>query len=112
MNLGIFLDMEWSDPVQRAMFLQAHEQEHHLLNEASTDLSLTAVMYPLGDLGDEKVWLKQNAQIHNDLAVNIGLDFPPDLEEWDLSDPEQAHDWFLDHLSDHDRLATAYNVLN
>ena len=111
MNLGIFVDMDWSDKTQLLMFLQAHEQEHHLLNEASTDQGLSAIMYPLGDIGDLKDWLKQNVQIHDQLAENKGLDAPPDLEEWDLNDPEQARDWLLDHLSDHDRLATAYNVL-
>jgi hypothetical protein len=111
MNLGIFLDMLWSNEEDRQHFLMSHEQEHHLLNEASTDLGLAGVMYPLADIGNMQDWMRQHTQIHRTLAENIGLDDPPELEEWDLNDDEQFKDWNLDHLSDHDRLATAYNVL-
>ena len=108
----MFLDMVWADEKQRQVFLQAHEQEHHLLNEASTDMGLAGLMYPLGDWEhDKQGWMRNHAQIHNNLAANVSLDAPPDLEEWDLDDPDQAQNWLLDHLADHDRLATAYGVL-
>jgi hypothetical protein len=111
MNLGIFLDMLWTDESSRAHFLMAHEQEHHLLNEASTDAGLSGVMYPIGEVGSREDWMRQHAQIHNTLADNAGLDRSPDLEEWNLEDAEQFRDWQLNHLADHDRLAGAYGVL-
>lgn len=111
MNLSAFLDMRWDDEAMRLAFLHAHDQEHHLLNEASTDQHLAGLMYPLGDIGDIEVWKEQHAYMHEQLATNIGIAAPPDLRDWDFDEEGQFEDFQQDHLADHTRLAAAYGVL-
>ena len=110
MSLFTYEYMDWSDESQKKQFLMAHQIEHHKLADAAIDQGFAASCYPLGDLGDIKDWLRYNQQMHAQHADNLGIDAPPDLEEWDLDDPDQASEWLLAHIGDHDRLAISYGV--
>ena len=111
MSLQTFEFMDWKDPQQRQAFLLAHQIEHHKLTEAAIDQGFAATTFPLGDLGNVDEWLRFNAQMHQQHADNLEIDAPPDLEEWDLNDPQQVSEWLLAHIEDHDRLALAYGVV-
>lgn len=110
MSLFTYEYMDWSNEGQRKQFLLAHQIEHHKLAQAAIDHGFAASAYPLGDIGNMKDWLRQNQQMHAQLADNLSIDAPPDLEEWDLEDAEQASEWLLAHIGDHDRLALSYGV--
>ena len=111
MDLTIYSDMDWNDEAHRASFLMAHEMEHTLLATTALQQGLETQAYPIGDVGDPKDWLSDNADMHQQLAENAGLDPVSNLEDWDLNDPEQVSDFQFIHLADHVRLAAAYGVL-
>ncbi len=109
MSLFTYEYMDWEDEAQRKQFNMAHEIEHHKLAQAAIDQGFSATMYPMGD-NVNKDWMRHNQQMHAQLADNLDIDAPPDLEEWDLKDRKQASEWMLAHIGDHDRLNISYGV--
>lgn len=110
MSLFTYEYMDWNDEGQRKQFLLAHQVEHHKLAEAAIDQGFAASCFPLGDLGNIKDWLRYNQQMHVQLASNLAIDAPPDLEEWTLDDQQEASEWLLAHIGDHDRLNISYGL--
>lgn len=110
MSLATFEDADLSDPAQLQAFVMAEQLEHHLLAQAALGERLLVSVYPTSDQNMQE-FLHLNYRMHQELCDALGLEQPPELEEWDLNDPDQAQQFLQVEMADHVRLATAYGVV-
>ena len=71
-----------------------------------------SVTSPIGDMVDEKDWLLNHQNIHDEELAILGLNnIGVDLSEVDLSDEKQFHDWMTEHAYLHQYVNTALGLL-
>ena len=109
MSVATFEDADLTDEAQLHALLLAEEMDHRVMMQAALGLGYTPSLYPTSP-DNLQEFLHFNQRMHQELSDLIGLGTGPDLEEWDLSDPNQAAQWLQIEIEDHNRLARAYGV--
>jgi hypothetical protein len=109
-NLSLSADVQFGDEVSWKAFLGDHWLAHEGLYQASIDAGLNLENYPLFDFDRQVEWLQRHNLIHKQLAEEWGIDPPPDLEDWDLTQEDDFNDWMQLHAQEHVRISLVAGV--
>ena len=111
MDMSIFIDTPVTDKAALKDFFLANAQSHSQIAGVMQQQGLGISAYPLTDFSDEKQWLSDHAAVHAVEFENIGLVGLPDLDDVNLSDQREYHDWQELHVAVHLAVNQAWGLV-
>lgn len=106
MNLAGFNDVDLKSEESRREFLDLNAITHETVFQALLGQGTVTPHYPIFTMAEvPDDWLKVHYEEHIAWSIALGLDSPPDLQDVDLKDPQQAEDWMNNHALHHNLVA-------
>jgi len=110
-DLSIFVDNQVEDRAAMNDFLLANSLSHSQIAGAMQQRGMAVSSFPLTDMSNIKNWLSDHAKVHANEFFQTGLVGLPNLEDVDLEDQQQYHDWQELHSATHAAVNVALGLI-
>jgi hypothetical protein len=112
MNFILFSDMKYGDEDSMRDFLFHNSLSHKAVAEKFIAGGMTALTYPLDDIGDLQDWLTTHAMVHQRELSNLGAtEVFHILDDTDWSDEHTFRNWHFMHALLHQQVDQALGIV-